>query len=149
MSETIFNVLKIVGLFLTLGFGTVGAFFVISYIRRQIEKVTGEKVSGRIFDAIEKLKMVCAVLSKNLMLTLSKDAMNALADGVVTNEEVAMAITNVTKEVMDTLKDEIPALTKYFLSGATIECFIKKLIQTYIFDFIKGKLGIDKFKRTN
>lgn len=143
MTETIFNVLKIGGLFLTIGGFVVTVWYLTGVLMTWAEKNKGSKISQRVFDAVEKLKMVTAILTGNAFNTLSKEAQVALADGVVTNEEVSTIIEKVTKDVITTLKPELPTLTKYFL-GEGLESFVKNLVQKYIIDYAKEKLGFTK-----
>ncbi len=143
MTETILNVLKIGGLFIGIGGFVVIVWYLSSVLSTWTEKNKGNKISQRVFDAIEKMKMVTAILSGNAFNTLSKDAQAALADGVVTNDEVAKIVEDVTKNVISTLKTEIPTITKYFL-GEGLEVFVKNLVQKYIIDYAKEKLGFVK-----
>lgn len=143
MTETILNVLKIGGLFLTIGGFVVTVWYLTGVLLTWAEKNKGSKISQRVFDAVEKLKMVTAILAGNAFNTLSKETQVALADGVITNEEVSTIIEKVTKDVIATLKTELPTLTKYFL-GEGLESFVKNLVQKYIIDYAKEKMGFAK-----
>ena len=141
MTETMLNVLKLVGLFIGLVGGTFIVFYAITLLKRLADKYGAEKVSARIYDAIEKMKMVVSVLSANLFNTMSKETVAALADGVVTNEEVGKMIDSVADEAMKTLGTELPTLSKYFL-GDNVKGFIKDLAKKYLIDYAKAKLGV-------
>lgn len=141
MTETVINVLKILGLFISLVGGSFVLFYVAILIKRLADKYGAEKISARIYDAIEKMKMVVSVLSSNLFTKLSKETVNALADGVVTNDEIAHMLDEVTEEAMKTLSTELPTLTKYFL-GENVKEFIKNLAKKYLVDYAKAKLGV-------
>jgi len=143
MTETILNVLKIGGLFFTIGGFVVTVWYLTGVLLTWAEKNKASKISERVFDAIEKLKMITSVLAGNAFNTLSKEAQHALADGVVTNEEISTIIDKVTKDVIASLKTELPTLTNYFL-GEGLESFVKNLVQKYIIDYAKEKLGFAK-----
>lgn len=141
MTEQILNFLKLGGLFIAIGGFMLVVWYLTALIKSWADRNKGSKISQRIYDAIEKLKMVSSIMSSNMFEQLSKDAQKALADGVVTNEEVKTAVSNVTSEIMNTLKTELPTLTKYFL-GEGLESFIKNLVQKYVIDYAKEKFGL-------
>lgn len=140
MTETVLNVLKILGLFIALVGGSFVLFYCVVLIKKLADKYGAEKISARIYDAIEKMKMVVSVLSSNLFSKLTKETIEALADGVVTNEEVGNMLDELADEAMKTLSTELPTLSKYFL-GENIKGFIKNLAKKYLIDYAKAKLG--------
>lgn len=139
--ENFVNILKLVGLFLGLGLSTVVVLYVIGLLKNLAAKYNAEKVSARIFDAIEKTKMVIAVLSENALLTLGQETTKALADGIVTDKEVSDLIDKITDQAMNTLSTEIPTLTKYFL-GDNVKAFVMQLVKKYVVEYAKKKLGL-------
>lgn len=139
--ENLVNIVKLVGLFLGLGLSTVVVLYVIGLLKNLAAKYNAEKVSARIFDAIEKTKMVIAVLSENALLTLGHETTKALADGIVTDKEVSDLIDKLTDQAMNTLSTEIPTLTKYFL-GDNVKAFIMQLVKKYVVEYAKKKLGL-------
>lgn len=141
MTETVINVLKILGLFIALVGGSFVFFYCVVLLKRLADKYGAEKISARIYDAIEKMKMVVSVLSSNLFSKLTKETTEALADGVVTNEEVGNMLDELADEAMKTLSTELPTLSKYFL-GENIKGFIKNLAKKYLVDYAKAKLGV-------
>lgn len=141
MTETVINVLKILGLFIALVGGSFVFFYCVVLLKRLADKYGAEKISARIYDAIEKMKMVVSVLSSNLFAKLTKETTEALADGVVTNEEVGNMLDELADEAMKTLSTELPTLSKYFL-GENIKGFIKNLAKKYLVDYAKAKLGV-------
>jgi hypothetical protein len=141
MTETVLNVLKILGLFIALVGGSFVIYYAIVLIKRLADKYGAEKISARIYDAIEKMKMVVSVLSSNLFTKMSEETIKALADGVVTNEEVGHLLDELADEAMKTLGTELPTLSKYFL-GENVKGFIKNLAKKYLVDYAKAKLGV-------
>jgi len=147
MTETLFNVFKILAMFLALGGFTIGGYYLIYLLKRLADKYNAEKISARIFDAMEKMKMVLHILAGNAFQTLSKESQEALSDGIVTNDEVIGIVSSVSVEAIETLKTEIPTITKYFLGGS-VEKFIKQLIGKYLIDYAKSKLGFKNMPLT-
>lgn len=139
--ENFVNILKLVGLFLGLGLSTVAALYFIGLLKNLAAKYNAEKVSARIFDAIEKMKMVISVLSENALITMSQESTKALADGVVTDKEVSDVIDKLTDQAMNTISTEIPTLTKYFL-GDNVKAFVMQLVKKYVIEYAKKKLGL-------
>lgn len=139
--ENFVNILKLVGMFLGLGLSTIAALYLIGLLKNLAAKYNAEKVSGRIFDAIEKTKIIISVLSENALLTLGKETTKALADGIVTDKEVSDLIDKLTDQAMNTLSTEIPTLTKYFL-GDNVKTFVMQLVKKYVVEYAKKKLGI-------
>lgn len=138
--ENLVNILQLIGLFLAIGLSTVVALYLIGLLKNLAAKYNAEKVSARIFDAIEKTKMIVSVLSENALMTLSKESTTALADGVVTDKEVSDLIDKLTDQAMNTLSTEIPTLTKYFL-GDNVKAFVMQLVKKYVVEYAKKKLG--------
>lgn len=141
MTETLINVLKILGLFVGLGVSTFILYYAVVLLKKLADKYGAEKISARIFDAIEKMKMVVSVLSANSFTKLSTETIKAMADGVVTDDEIGNILDALADDAMKTLSTEIPTLSKYFL-GENVKGFIKNLAKKYLVDYAKAKLGV-------
>ncbi len=141
MTETAINILKILGLFVVVLGGGFVMFYITVLIKKLADKYGAEKISSRIYDAIEKMKMVVSVLSTNLLAKLSTETVKALADGVVTNDEIGNMLDELADEAMKTLGTELPTLSKYFL-GENVKGFIKNLAKKYLVEYAKAKLGV-------
>jgi hypothetical protein len=139
--ENFVNILKLVGMFLGIGLFSLAGLYLIGLLKNLAAKYNAEKVSARIFDAIEKVKMIVSLLSENALLTLSKESTKALADGVVSDKEVADLIDKLTDDAMNTITTEIPTLTKYFL-GDNVKAFVTQLVKKYVIEYAKKKLGL-------
>lgn len=139
--ENFVNILQLIGLFLGIGLSTIAALYLIGLLKNLAAKYNAEKVSARIFDAIEKTKMIISVLSENSLMTLSSESTKALADGIVTDKEVSDLIDKLTDQAMNTLSTEIPTLTKYFL-GDNVKAFVMQLVKKYVVEYAKKKLGL-------
>jgi hypothetical protein len=141
MNETIMNFLKLGGLVIILTILSFVGYYLVILLKRLSDKYLGEKISLRIHDAIDKLTMTTSLITQNMVDGFKDEYQKSIADGKITDEEFDKIVNRCKDEIMETVSDEMPTLSKYFL-GKSVSDFVFNLAKKHIVSYIKRKFGV-------
>lgn len=112
-------------------------------LKNLAEKFLSDKISGRVWDATNKLYTVVEHCATAALARARVEVVQALADGKIDDEEQKKLIKGVSDEVMKILAPEMETFKKY-LTGQFFFDYLVQVVTSYI-----TRIATEKLKNGN
>jgi hypothetical protein len=114
---------------------------IFNLLRTMCEKIKSEQVSKRVFDALSKLEVVTKTITESAMGKFKDESLKALADGVITNDEIKAIVKSTTDDILLHISPDLNTLKNYFV-GEKLNEFVFNAVTNYMTKLAKEKIGV-------